>query len=261
MQIGSTISGGLIGAPVAGGLFVVAASLPFAVDAVTFALAALLAFTLPRTPAAEAVPAPRAGLWGAAVDGVRWMWREPALRLLALLSAAANLVIGALVAVMVLLILDVFKVPEAAYGLLTLVGAVGGIAGGLFASRIGARFGILPALRWVLVMQAVALTALAVSGQVVVGGAALGIFIAGTATWNVLANTYQQQAVPAELRGRTGAASRVVALTSAPVGAALGGFIAGQYGVPSVAVFGAVVFAVLAVAAWRSLGGASAPAG
>ena len=257
MQIGSTISGGLLGGPVAGGLFVLAASLPFAVDAVTFALAAVLALTLPRKPAASA--APRTSLWSAAVAGLRWMWREPALRLLAMLNAAANLVIGALMAVIVLLILDVFSVPEAAYGLFTLVGAAGGIAGGLLASRIGAMFGILPALRWVLVMQAAALAALAVSRHVVVGGAALGAFIAGTALWNVLSSTFQQQVVPAELRGRTGAASRVVGLASAPVGAALGGVIAGQFGVPSVAVCGAAVFAVLAAAAWRTLGRSPAP--
>src|SRR5690606_6239916 len=46
LQAGTTVSGGLLGAPVASGLFAVAAALPFTVDAATFAVAAVLAVTL-----------------------------------------------------------------------------------------------------------------------------------------------------------------------------------------------------------------------
>lgn len=244
MQVGATISGGLLGGSVAGGLFVLAAALPFAVDAVTFAVAALLVLTLPRFSRSSmgAGQAKRGGLWADAVAGLRWMLRDPVLRLLAMLAALANLVIGALMAVMVLLILDVFAVPPAAYGLFTLVGAGGAIAGGLTAARIGSRFGTLPALRLVLAIQTVALAVLAVARHMVPGGAALGLFIAGTAIWNVLCSSYQQQVTPKELLGRVGAASRVVGLMSAPVGAALGGLAADRFGVVSVAAFGAALF-------------------
>jgi hypothetical protein len=255
MQVGATISGGLLGGPAAGALFVMAAALPFTVDAVTFAMAAALALTLPRMNRPDAVggQGTRAGLWAEAVAGTRWMIQEPALRLLAILAAVANLVIGALMAVMVLLILDVYAVPQAAYGLFTLVGAVGAIAGGLTAGRIGSRFGTMPTLRWVLLIQTLALTVVAIAHQMIPGGAALGVFIAGSAIWNVLTSSYQQQVVPRDLLGRVGAASRVVGLTFAPIGAALGGLTAARFGVASVAGFGAALFAVSVVLGWRAL--------
>lgn len=257
VQVGSTIAGGLLGSPVVGGLFVLAAALPFAIDAVTFAAAAGLALTLPRRPrpgiGADDDPPQRPGLWREAIAGARWLLREPTLRLLAVLTAAANLVIGAMLAVLVLLILEVFAVPIAAYGLFGLLGAAGAIAGGLSAGRIGTRLGVLPALRYVLLVETAALGVMAVFHHAVPGGAALGVFSAGTAVWNVLVGSYQQQIVPAALLGRVGAAGRVVGLASAPIGAALGGVAAGRFGVDSVPAVGAALFAVLTAAAWTAL--------
>jgi predicted MFS family arabinose efflux permease len=144
-------------------------------------------------------------------------------------------------------------VPEAAYGVFGLVGVVGAVLGGLAASRIGARWGALPPLRWILLVESCALACLAVFHNVVAGGAALGVFIGATAVWNVLANSYQQQLVPRAMLGRVGAASRVVGLATAPIGAALGGLIADRLGVPAVAGFGVAVFALLTAVGWGAI--------
>ncbi|WP_199853383.1 MFS transporter [Plantactinospora sp. BC1] len=58
LQAGTAVAGGFVGAPLAGVLFAVAAALPFAVDAVTFAVAALLALTLRPTPPTPPGPIP-----------------------------------------------------------------------------------------------------------------------------------------------------------------------------------------------------------
>ncbi|AVT41920.1 MFS transporter [Plantactinospora sp. BB1] len=58
LQAGTAVAGGFVGAPLAGVLFAVAAALPFAVDAVTFAVAALLALTLRPTPPMGPTPTP-----------------------------------------------------------------------------------------------------------------------------------------------------------------------------------------------------------
>ena len=89
LQAGTTVSGGLLGAPVASGLFAVAAALPFTVDAATFAVAAVLAVTLPRPvhPTAATGAPPRPRLLGDAVTGVRWLVRQSALLLLPVLGA------------------------------------------------------------------------------------------------------------------------------------------------------------------------------
>ncbi|MFS8478144.1 MAG: hypothetical protein FWJ93_04090 [Micromonosporaceae bacterium] len=232
-----------------------AAALPFAVDAATFAVAAVLVLTLPRVRPAVAVgPGIRSGLFGDAVSGVRWLLRLPTLRLLAALGAAANLVIGALMAVLVLIVLDIFGVPEVGYGLVLMVGSAGPLVGALVAGRLGARVGTLRTLRWVLVAQAAALVVLAAARHVVPGTAALAVFVAGSAVWNVLANSYLQWAVPTDLLGRVGSANRIAAVAAAPVGAGLGGLLADWLGVPAMVACAAVLFAVLALFGWRALG-------
>jgi predicted MFS family arabinose efflux permease len=251
LTAGTTVAGGLLGAPAAGVLFAVTAALPFGVDAATFAVAAGLALTLPARRPADRPP--RRPLWTEVVGGVSWLMRHRILRLLATLTAACNLVISALIAVLVLLVLDVFRVPVAGYGLVAVVVSVGSIAGGLTASRIGSWLGGLAALRWVLAGQALALLVLAVFHHVLPGSAALAVFGAGSAVWNVLANSYQQQAVPDELRGRVSSANRVITLAAAPVGAMLGGIVAANFGVPAVAASGAVLLCLLAALSWRPL--------
>jgi hypothetical protein len=74
-------------------------------------------------------------------------------------------------------------------------------------------------LRWVLVAQTVALGVLATARHVVPGTAALAVFVAGTAVWNVLANWYLQRVVPTDLLGRVGSANRVRRLSPRVCGA------------------------------------------
>jgi MFS family permease len=253
LQAGATVSGGFVGAPVAGLLFAAAAALPLALDALTFAVAAALAVTLPRGPAA-ATPPDRPALWREAAQGVRWLVHEPTLRLFVLLTTAANVVIGALLGVLVLLILEVFEVPAAAYGTVGLAVAAATAVGGLVASKIEVALGTLPTLRWILGGQTIALAALAIVHHAVPGTIALAAIFGAGSIWNVLFFSHQQRAVPRELLGRVGAASRVVGVVSAPIGATLGGVVAEAFGVPAVAAAGAAIFALMTAATWRALG-------
>ncbi|MFI6758246.1 MFS transporter [Micromonospora sp. NPDC050417] len=254
---GTAVTGGFVGAPVAGLLFATNAALPFAVDAATFGVAALLALTLPSArPAGRAAPVTvhdRRPIWRAAGDGLRWIRRDPVLLRITLLTAASNLAISGLIAVIVLYALDVLRVPEAGYGVFMASAMLGGLAGALGAGRIAGRVGTRTGLRRVLVVQTLALVTLAVSRHPVPGGIALAVFSAGSATWNALWSSYGQRNVPTELLGRVGSAQRVVGLVAAPVGAALAGLTANAYGLQPVGYAAAVVFAVVTVAASRVL--------
>ncbi|RKR89229.1 MFS-type transporter involved in bile tolerance (Atg22 family) [Micromonospora pisi] len=259
LAAGTAVAGGFVGAPVAGLLFATSAALPFAVDAATFAVAALLALTLPSArPARHVTPVTvhhRPSVWQAAGDGLRWIRRDRVLLRITLLTAASNLAISGLIAVLVLYALEVLGVTEAGYGALMASAMLGGLAGGLGAGRLATRLGTRTGLRWVLVAQTLALVTLAVSRHPVPGGIALAVFSAGSTTWNALWSAYGQRNVPAELLGRVGSAQRVVGLVAAPVGAALAGLTANMYGLPPVGYAAAVVFAVVTSAAWRVLGG------
>ncbi|MGC5285771.1 MFS transporter [Micromonospora sp. DT231] len=254
LQAGAAVAGGFLGAPAAGLLFAVAPALPFALDAVTFAAAALLVLAL----APVATPAPvahgrRGSVWGEIAEGVRWLRGHRTLWRVTLLAAASNLAISGIMAVQVLYALDVLRVPPAGYGLFAAAAIVGGVAGALGAGRLAARVGTLPALRAVLAVETVALTGFALARDPVPGGLAMAVFAAGTVVWNSLCASYGQRHVPAGLLGRVGAAQRMVGLLTAPVGAVLAGLAAAAYGTVPVAGAAAGTFALVTVAAWRTL--------
>ncbi|MEU3454861.1 MFS transporter [Micromonospora sp. NPDC006766] len=281
LQAGTSVAGGFLGAPLAGLLFALTAPLPFALDALTFALAALLVLALTPVPRPCTFGRPRGtqtgqmadrnrkigaggrgSLWGEAWAGMRWVWGDRVLWRVGLAAAGSNLAISGLMAVLVLYALEVLRVPPSAYGLFAAGVVVGGLAGALTAGRLAGRFGTLPALRGVLLGQTVALTGFALAGfalagQPLAGGVALACFAAGTTIWNSLWSAYGQRHVPPELLGRVGAAQRVLGLAGAPVGAALAGFAGAAYGVAPVIWAVAAIFALVTAGAWRTLRGAT----
>ncbi|GAB4104900.1 hypothetical protein GCM10028790_39190 [Micromonospora taraxaci] len=256
LQAGSAVAGGFLGAPAAGVLFAVAPALPFALDAVTFAVAAL--FVLALTPAPVEGTQPRSGVrrgsvWGEIVEGLRWLYAHRTLWRVTVLTSASNLAISGIMAVLVLYALDVLRVPPAGYGLFAAAAIVGGVVGALGSGRLAARLGTVPALGVVLAAETVALSGFALARHPVPGGFALAVFAAGTVVWNSLWASYGQRNVPAGLLGRVGAAQRMVGLLTAPVGAALAGLAAAAFGTVPVMGAAAGVFALVTVAAWRAL--------
>ncbi|MER7889052.1 MFS transporter [Micromonospora sp. NPDC094482] len=254
LQAGAAVAGGFLGAPAAGLLFTAAPALPFTIDAVTFAVAALLVLALaPPRPLGDGKRAPRGSVRAEIGEGMRWLHGDRTLWRFTLLTAASNLAISGLLAVLVLYALDVLRVPPAGYGLFAAAAIVGGVAGALGSGRLAARLGTVPALRAVLAAQTVALAGFALARHPVPGGLALAVFAAGTASWNSLWASYGQRHVPAGLLGRVGAAQRMVALLTAPVGAALAGLVGAVYGTAPVAVGAAGTFALVTLAAWWAL--------
>ncbi|MEU8405264.1 MFS transporter [Micromonospora sp. NPDC048842] len=254
LQAGSAVAGGFLGAPAAGVLFAAAPALPFALDAITFAAAAVLVLALSPRPAITTATARRRGsVWSEIVDGLRWLLAHRTLWRVTLLTAASNLAISGIMAVLVLYALDVLRVPPAGYGLFAAAAIVGGVAGALGAGRLAARLGTVPALRAVLAVETVALTGFALARHPVSGGIALAVFAGGTVVWNSLWASFGQRQVPSELLGRVGAAQRMVGLLTAPLGAALAGLAAAAYGTTPVAGAAAATFALVTVAAWRTL--------
>ncbi|MFD2766241.1 MFS transporter [Micromonospora eburnea] len=262
LQAGTAVAGGFLGAPLAGLLFAISAALPFTLDALTFAAAALLVLTLRPAghrpavrPAAHRSAPERGSVWRESWAGVRWLRRDRVLWRVTVATTGSNLAISGVMAVLVLYALTVLRVPPSAYGLFAAGAVVGGLAGALGAGRLAARFGTLPALRGVLLGQTVALAGFAAARHPLAGGLALACFAAGTTVWNSLWSAYGQRHVPPELLGRVGAAQRVLGLAGAPVGAALAGFAGQAYGVAPVGWAAAGIFALVTVAAWRTLRG------
>ncbi|MGW0518602.1 MFS transporter [Crossiella sp. NPDC003009] len=235
----------LLAKPVGALLFAVAVWVPFLLDAVALLLVAVLSARLPAGVAERG--AGRASVWAEVVAGVRWLWRHRVLRVLTVAVAAENVTVGAMSAVMVLIARERLGVGELGFGVLMVVSAVGGVLGGLLADRLIGWLGVPVLVRAGLVLEAVAHLALAVSREVVVAGVALAVVGAQLLVFSTVGASLRQSSTPPELLGRVHSSYRWVTGAAMLAGSALGGLLAGWFGLAAPFWLGAFGVAVLAV--------------
>jgi MFS family permease len=262
MQSVEFTTNGLLGPALGGVLFAAAAAAPFAVDAVSFAVSALLLATLPGRfratgpapgPSGPSPPASRPTLRADIAEGVRWLLGHRVLRTICWLLAIENLVEMAGLAMLVLLAQDVLGLGPSGYGLLVACLAVGGVLGGVVTGRLHRRLGDQGSVVGSTVMMAVAWAVLAATARPVVAGAGLALYGLAAVWWNVVTISFRQAVVPERLQGRVNSAYRLVSWGTLSVGAAAGGAVVAQFGLRALYGAAAVIVLGLAVLAWRLL--------
>ncbi|MGW5714625.1 MFS transporter [Amycolatopsis sp. NPDC003865] len=218
-QAVTTVAEQFAGPPLGSLLFGVAAALPFALDAVSFALSAVLVATLPRrTHVVRTRSAVR--------EGLSWLWRHRLLRTLAIL-VGVNTFCGQLAfATLVLLATEVVHLDARGYGLLLAGAALGSVLGGLVNARVVARIGARAALLTALAANVGAFAGVGLSRGPVVLGGFLAVTGFVTTLWNIVTVGLRQQLVPPELLGRVTSAYRLLGWGLIPVGSLAGGLVA-----------------------------------
>src|SRR6266487_3132918 len=136
----------LAGRPLGGLLFSLATAVPFAVDAVSFAVSSLLLITIPGRFAVAAgdapgAPRPRRRLRAEIAEGLRWLLGHPLFRTMAVVVSVTNLSVSASDAILVLFALEDLKLYSVGFGLLLAGFAVGGILGSVVATRVSRLIG------------------------------------------------------------------------------------------------------------------------
>ncbi|MEV6819401.1 MFS transporter [Nocardiopsis dassonvillei] len=246
----------LLGPPLGALAFAVLWALPFAFDALAFALAGLLIARIAqvRAPAPEAEENERATLWARITRGLAFVWRTPGLRTLCGCILVMNLTGVGAFAIWVLYAREHLGLSETGFGLFIAAGAVGGIVGSRVYGWLEPRVGRGWLLRVGLLVEAATYAALALTTDGVVAGVVMGLFGVHTVVWGIAATTVRQRVTPDHLLGRVGSIYMVADLGGAALGALAGGFLAEYVGllVPFWIAAGAV--GLLAVVAWPSLG-------
>ena len=250
LMTGQRIAGGLLGGPLVPLLLAAGAAVPFAADAVTFLVAAALVASLPAGDAGAEAAAGRAARCAArSRTGCVPYWRDRALRGLCAATALCNIGMGAQLAMLVILVTGWLDAGNAGYAAaMTAYTAWAAWPGEWSSGRLApVSAGCARCCRRVrrrpralLVMGSVrSLTALV---------AALAVFGLMGMVWNVNTTTLMQQRSPAELLGRVSSAFRTLAFAGEPLGALLGGAVAGAWGANTPALLAAAFF-VLSVTA------------
>lgn len=249
---GTVLTQQMLAGPLGGFLFVLAASSPFAANAVTYAASAVLVASLARGRRPARGPVQRRSVLGEVAEGFRWLVHQRLLRTMALLIGLLDVTLTAATAVLVLLARERLHLGSVGYGLLFTCMAVGGVLGSVAGHRLIARVGATWTVRVGLLVEAGTHLALAASTSAVVVGAALLAFGVHSSLWNIVASSLRQRLTPPELLGRVGSTTLFLAAGGNCVGALLGGALAGALGLTAPYWVGFVVAVAVSAATWRT---------
>jgi MFS family permease len=238
----------LVGPTLGGALFGIARSLPFVVDAISYAFSVITLLAI-RTPFQEERATDGSPLRSQIAEGFRFLWRHPFLRTVALIFSFSNFVFtGVMLAVVVIgrrqgLASGEVGALVAAFGGCAVVGA---LLSGAFRRHLSLRAILLSEL-W----ASVGLAAFVGRPNVYVLTAGLLPQTLLMPVTDTVLTAYRFAVTPDRLIGRVASVTRNIGILLAPFGALAAGFLLGAVSARgAVAVFAAVS---LALAVWGTL--------
>lgn len=233
------------GPPLGGLLFGIAAGLAVITTGSLYCLAALAFLFLPRTkPPRVAAQRQPAGVWVQAWEGLRWMAAHRTIRTLAGIGALANFAYMVPFSILVLFALERLQLSATGYGLLLAFSAFGGLIGAAVAARVRRRIGYRATMALSMSLGSATLIGLAFTTSPVIAGLLLALYILHATVYSIAATSLRQRLVPADLRGRTYAGSRVLSLTGLALGGLAGGALAEAISLTAPLVVGGISFAI-----------------
>ena len=196
------------------------APLALLVTACSFLCSAFM-LALIRAPEPEpVVPAARPGVRREIGEGLRVVLGNPLPRAIAGCTATVNLFSSLSSAVYILFLTRELALSPTVIGLLLSAAGPGGMLGAILAARAAQRFGIGPVI----------VGAQALGGLFwLLATALFGIGLTGT-LYNVTQVSLRQQLTPDHPLGRMNATMRFLVWGTLPIGALLGGFLGGAFG-------------------------------
>jgi MFS family permease len=254
---GTTLMQNMIAGPFGGFLFVLAACVPFYVNAGTYAASAVLVGLVAGTyraarPAgagdrAQATPRIRQEL----AEGFRWLAGQRVLRTMTVLIGLLNLTLTAATAVLVLLVKERLNLGPVGYGTLFTCMAAGALLGSAFGDWLIRRVTATWTIRIGLLVEAGLHLVLATSRSAYLVGAMLFAFGVHGALWTIVSSSLRQRLTPPEMMGRVASTGLFIAAGGNCVGAVLGGVIAARFGITAPYWAGFVVAALVSAGTWR----------
>lgn len=232
----------LVGPAIGGVLYGVARWLPFLADAVSFVVN-IIGVLMIRRPLGPDLneQEPREPVLASIWSGIGFIMGNAYLRFVTIWAALLNACAAGLL-ILVIVLIHTRGGSPALVGAVNAIGAVGGLAGAIVATRIVRRVA-----GRLLVVVASWLMALAVAGIALVSspwavGALMALMMFSVAPLNVLFSTYQVRIIPDALMGRASSAIEFGASSIRWVGALAAGLFATAMGpAAAVGVFAAVL--------------------
>lgn len=237
----------LAGPPLGGALYLIGNVLPFLADAVSYVVSVISLFFI-KTNFQEKRTVAARKLWVEIIEGLSWLWHQPLIRFMAILTGGNNLVNSGYTLIIIVLAQNMHA-SSFVIGVIFAIGGIGGIVGAVVAPFIHKRVsfgqGII-GTSWIFALV-VPLYIIA-PNPVVLGVITALVFIAGP-VYNVVQFSYRSALIPDELQGRVNSVFRLIAFGGQPIGLALTGLAIQVIGVVQTILIGTAIMVVLALAA------------
>lgn len=224
--IASLIGPGLGGFIISLGRNTVAgAVLGYLVDAASYVVSLVMLATI-RTPLQMVRPRSERKLTGQIGEGLRYVWRDNAIRLLAMVNAGQRLCMGP-VAVLAVIVLgrDDLGLDPAGIGLLVSAAGGGGLIGSALTPPLRRRLPVGWHMIGVVAGHAMGLAVVAASGSVPVIMAGLALVGAMESMSGIVQVSYRLAVIPDELQGRVNSVYRMGSFAAMALGTSLVGFL------------------------------------
>jgi MFS family permease len=238
-------NGILAGMLLAGVLFSWQPASCFAFDAATFVVSAALVRGLPEGAAPDRSPG--GTLQRRIVDGVRFVFGHPALRVQILAVVVSAVTLGAYNALINLYGVQVLRLPPAVVPGLVAAEALAGLVGAAVAPAVSRRWGETRTMMTAFAVIGGAVAVLGLVHQRVLAFAGAGAVGLGIAVWNVLSATRRQRLTPGPMMGRMASTYQLMSWGTMPLGSVLAGPLAAMTSVDAV-LTGAGLLLISAVA-------------
>lgn len=254
LQAGYLVANQFAGPPLGAFLFAAGTALPFMLEVLCVTLAIVLVSRMAHTPVppraqTTAKPAVRTDIG----EGLRWLWRNPPVRMLVLIILLFNVTWAAPWGVLVLYATEHLNMGAVGYGMLTTASAAGGILATFSFGWLERHISFATMMRVVLTLEVLMHLAFALTSTGWVALVIMFFFGFYAFVWGTISTTVRQRLVPAELQGRVASVNMVGVFGGMVIGWALGGVIAQAWGLtaPWWFAFGGAALTLLVV--WRPI--------
>ena len=230
LQISETVIQGFIGAPLSGFLYALAMWLPFMINSIGYAVATLLALSIPiqylQDVRTENAKENKPHFIEDIKFGIRYLYNHKTLRRLVITTATIGVCYSMGTATMVLFIIKELELAPQYFGVVLTIQGVGALLGAIVAPKASKRFGrsIMMTLGIFVSSLVLLLQGFAPNIYIFVALATLGGF--AISQWNILLMATYQTIIPNELFGRIHGTRRTLVWGMMPIGSLMGGVLA-----------------------------------
>ena len=230
LQISETVIQGFVGAPLSGFIYAIAISLPFFINSLGLAVAALLALSIPikylQDVRKDEAAQEKKKFVADMKFGIRYLFNEKVLRRLVVTTASIGVCYSMGTATMVLFIIEELKLPQHLFGVILTIQGLGAIAGAFVAPRLSKKFGRSRVMTFGITSSSVVLLLQGFSPNVYIFVALATFGGFAISQWNILLMATYQTVIPNELYGRIHGTRRTLVWGMMPIGSLLGGVLA-----------------------------------